>query len=228
MQTEQVINYQTDSDGQGKRFFVSTKCPIKSTATSAALGTACAAVIGLAVLGGVPAGAGAPTSANVQEELKVPAILAKSGKAEIEKQEKNEVLLSSWVQDIEWIRFHSDVSVSALASVFDVTRKAFYGWMSGDVAPRSYRIARVSALRSALALLSTREERSAVFGLLDRKIESGDTIREILAANLEHGIALGRLSDAIKELNPQIEKAAERSRRSGAKSRAFESDFLSA
>jgi hypothetical protein len=228
MQTEQVINYQVYGGEQRKLFFVPTIDPNKGATTSAALGTACAALIGLAVIGGVPIGAGAPTSANVQVDLKVTPILAKSGRGEIEKKESNEALLSPWTQDIEWIRFHSDVSVSALASVFDVTRKAFYGWMSGDVAPRPHRVARVSALRSALALLSTREERSAVFGLLDRKIESGATIRGILASNFEDEIALGRLSDAIREINPQIEKAAERASRSGAKSRAFESDFPSA
>lgn len=235
MQTSRVVAYNLsngekaviNSGDMGVRFTVSAGNPV---ATSAVLGTACAAMMGLAFAGGVaPLGAAAPTSANVRE-FKVAQISAKAARTddESENSDDNEVPVSQWAQDIEWIRFHSDVSVSALANVFDVTRKAFYGWMSGEVVPRSRRIARVSTLRSALELLSTREERTAVFGLLDRRTASGNTLRELLASSFEEENALSRLSDVLKELDPHIQRAAERARRGVAKSRAFEADFPTA
>lgn len=236
MQTSRVVAYNLNSGGKtvingggnSYRFAVSAADPM---VTSAVLGTACAAMMGLAFVGGVPlVGAAAPTSANVQGEFKAAPILKRAVRTDVDSENsgENEVPISQWRQDIEWIRFHSDVSVSALANVFDVTRKAFYGWMSGEVVPRSHRIARVSTLRSALELLSTREERSALFGLLDRRTASGDTLRELLASSSEEENALGRMSDVIKELDPHIQRAAERARRGVAKSRVFEADFPTA
>lgn len=227
-QTSRVVFYR-GKDQRGTKYFVAVKDPGKSNSTSAALGFSCAALLGVAFAGGVGPGPATPTSPIVQTDIKAAPVLSKSTRAVLPSDgDAGGVPPTQWAQDIEWIRFQADVSVSALAGLFDVTRKTFYGWMSGEVVPRQHRIERVSALRAALASLPTREERSAVFGLLDRRVGVGATFRGLLASKSEDGNVLDQLTDALKELDPQIQKAAERAKRTGAKSRAFESDFRSA
>lgn len=218
------------SHGSSRRFVVNASDPSKSSQTNALLGTACAVLIGAAMSGGVVAGAHPSTGAIVLTEVKVAASGVRSvridsdGKSEFEG--GDDPPQQMWVNDIEWIKFHSDVSVSALAQLFGVTRKAFYGWMNGEVTPRAHRALRISALREALAQLDSREERTAVFGLLDRKVLSGKTIRGLIASSDEGDANLaGELKNALLELDSQIQKVAGRARRAGAKTRAFESDF---
>ncbi|MBE0316887.1 MULTISPECIES: hypothetical protein [Xanthomonas] len=220
------IVYYSNKNQRGGRFFIPANDPVKNKSTGGVIGFSCAALLGVAFTGGVAAGQAAPTSPIVQPDIKATPVLSKSKReAGGTNSDTDSVPPSQLVQDLEWVKAQADVSVSALASLFDVTRKTFYGWMSGEVSPRPHRVIRVSALRAALASLSTREERNAVFGLLDRRVGAGTTIREMLASKEEDGNVLDQLTDALQELDPQIQKAAERATRTGTRSRAFEVNF---
>lgn len=192
------------------------------------LGATCSALLGAAFAGGLAPGVASATSPVVQTEIKALATYAKLARAEQAQKRAGGPEPGGWVRDIEWIRFETDVSVSALANLFDVTRKTFYSWMNAEGTPRSHRVIRIAALRTALATLSSREERSAVFGLLDWKSGGNQSIRELMASNSEDVNILDQLSNVLAQLAPQIQKATERSRRAGGKSRSFEADFSAA
>ncbi|APO95867.1 hypothetical protein BJD12_12905 [Xanthomonas vesicatoria ATCC 35937] len=217
--------YYSNNNQRGGRFFIPANDPAKNKSTGGVIGFSCAALLGVAFAGGVSAGQAAPTSPIVQTDIKATPVLSKSRREAGANSDTDSAPPSQWAQDIEWVKAQADVSVSALASLFDVTRKTFYGWMNGEVSPRPHRVIRVSALRAALASLPTREERNAVFGLLDRRVGAGTTIREMLASKEEDANVLDQLTDALQELDPQIKKAAERAKRTGTKSRAFEVNF---
>ncbi|WP_147300669.1 hypothetical protein [Lysobacter silvisoli] len=225
---QSFVIYRNLEGQQAIKFFVPSADPTKSSTTSAALGFGCATLLGVAFAGGVMAGVSAPTSPVVQIENKAIPHLLRSSKEAAPHADPDGASPDQWVQDIEWIRFQSDISVTALAGLFNVTRKTFYGWMSGEVVPRSHRIVRIAALRTALSLLPTREERNAVFGLLDRRTGSRVTIRDMLASNSEEDGVLDQLTDAIKEFDLHIQKGAARAKRTGVKSRAYESEFPAA
>lgn len=226
--TSPSVFYKSSNSSQGSRFLVGSTDSAKRSPTSAALGFSCATLLGMAFSGGVVAGSNSPTSPLVQADIKAVPTLSKSSQAGTKHTNDHVGSSNPWAQDIEFIRFQCDVSVSALAGLFDVTRKTFYGWMSGEVMPRSHRIVRISALRSALSALSSREERSAVFGLLDKRASSGQNIREIIASNSEDENVLDQLTDVLREFDPQVQKGAERARKTGTKSRAHESAFPTA
>lgn len=132
-----------------------------------------------------------------------------------------------WVADLTWIREHSDVSVSVLADLFGVTRKAFYSWLEGTATPRGDRSAKIAALKAALEALNTKELRSAIFDAIDRPTSHG-TIRGTLNLAMPvEGDMSGLLENVIRELAPTLADTVERLGRKTPRSRHIDTDFAS-
>lgn len=134
----------------------------------------------------------------------------------------------SWVQDLGWIKEHADVTVSRLADVFGVTRKAFYGWIDGAEPRKGGSLIRISVLREILAGLPSIAHRSAFFGLIDDISGDGTTFREVFQSSVDGPGYRDRLNGKLAELAPALDVAAKRINRSAGSSRSFETDYPAA
>ncbi len=213
------------SSGEMRKSFVHRAA---ASPTTTGLGLGCAGVLALAFAGGVHASQG-PTKAAVSADGK--SFVISISKLEGASQAADKDAAGDgpvWAQDLEWLKFHTDASISKLAELFGVTRKAFYAWMNGDSEPRAGRIERIAVFREALSSLATREERSAAMKLLNRPLSDGSTIQSILSLSLAEQDLLARLRNGFSELEENIQQGASRARSAGSRSRAFESEFPSA
>lgn len=134
----------------------------------------------------------------------------------------------SWVQDLAWIKEHADVTVSRLADVFGVTRKAFYGWVEGAEPRKGGSLLRISALREILASLPSIAHRSAFFGLIDDILGDGRSFREAFQSPVDEPVYRDRLNGKLAELAPALDIAAKRINRSVGNSKSFEIDYPAA
>lgn len=199
--------------------------PAVTRATSGLiLGASLAAMMNIAASGGVVSAASASSAPHDGKAW----VSVSGGKVSFATQTPSDELddgSGRWVADLGWIKAESDVSVSALAELFGVTRKALYGWLEG-VEPRRGRQARISALKQVLASLPTREHRTGLLELADRPLASGETVRRILSSSSDDELSIvDQLNDALAEMDSYVEKAAQRLQKRSARSRHFESEF---
>jgi transcriptional regulator with XRE-family HTH domain len=121
--------------------------------------------------------------------------------------------------DLGWIREHGNVSMSALAGMLGVTRKALYDWFSGS-APRDQRIRRIAAVRLVLESLPDRSSRASLLKSLDRQLSDGRTLREILRAESSDVELQQQVAYALRELAKDIADGTKRLSRRGHAGRA--------
>lgn len=134
-----------------------------------------------------------------------------------------------WVEDLSWIRHSSDVTVSRLAEVFGVTRKAFYGWTEGAEPRKGGSLARISALREILSLLPTDLHRTALFNLADEPVgQDGFSLRAMLQRPVEDEGYRERLNGKVAELSSAMDAAVKRLGGSAPVTAAFENDYTAA
>jgi len=134
-----------------------------------------------------------------------------------------------WVEDLAWIRRSSDVTVSRLAEVFGVTRKAFYGWTEGAEPRKGGSLGRISALRDILSNLPTDLHRTALFNLADEPAgEDGVSLRITLQSPVEDEGYRERLNGKLAELSPAMDAAVKRLGGSVPVTAAFENDYPTA
>jgi len=131
-----------------------------------------------------------------------------------------------WVEDLSWIKESSDVTVSRLAQMFGVTRKAFYGWMEGVEPKKGGSLARIRALREILASLPTDLHRTAVFNLADEPVGSDEvSLRIALQQSVEEEAYRERLNEKLADLSSAIDAAIKRLGGSAPVTRFVEYDF---
>lgn len=112
------------------------------------------------------------------------------------------------LQNIQWLRDHANLSMSALANIAGVTRKAAYDWLSGS-APREQRATRIASLRYLMERLPV-ELRASIPAAMDEDV-SGSTLREILSNSDVGDDHLHRQVDnALAELKPYLESLSAR------------------
>lgn len=121
--------------------------------------------------------------------------------------------------DLAWIREHGNVSMSALAGMLGVTRKALYDWFSGS-APRDQRIRRIAAARLLFESLPDRSSRASMLKSLDRQLSDGRTLREILRAESSDVELQRQVQYALRELAVDIADGEKRLSRRGGVGRA--------
>lgn len=220
--TTRTYNFDSKAGAMRKTFVHSAV----SSPTATGLGLGCAGALAVAIACGVPASHG-PVSASINAEGKSFLITTSASAAS----KAGKSLASeggdapAWALDLEWLRFNSDVSISKLADLFGVTRKAVYAWMSGESEPRAGRVERIAQFRQVLSELETREERTFALKLVNSPLKDGSTIRSILSLSLGEQDVMVRLRDAFTELAPTIQQRARRAGNSSIRSRAFEADF---
>lgn len=172
------------------------------------------------------AGTGAPVSTALAQDLRVADKYITCIVQTAKKKSEADVLdgPGAWVNDLNWLRDACGASVSHLADLFGVTRKAFYGWLDGGVTPRRDRISKISALRFSIEKIPA-ELRAAVLDFVDRPT-SGGTIRGVLTlAGTTERETIQQLDGVIKELAPVLAKTAERLARKWPRSRHLDNDF---
>ncbi|NYF21944.1 hypothetical protein HDC36_003420 [Xanthomonas sp. JAI131] len=133
-----------------------------------------------------------------------------------------------WKTDLDWIRERSEVTVSRLAELFGVTRKAFYGWVEGANPRKGGSQVRIAALRAVLATLPSDLHRTAFFGLVDVNFTGDASFREVFQGPVDDASYQDRLNAKLAEINPEIESTVKRLHRASPSSRAFESEYPSA
>lgn len=137
--------------------------------------------------------------------------------------------LPQWVQDLTWIKRSSDVTVSRLAELFGVTRKAFYGWTEGAEPKKGGSLARITALRDLLDKLPSDLHRTALLNLADEKLGgNGLSLRAVLQGHVEEDGYRERLNGKLAELSPALDAAVKRLSAGLPATAAFENEFPTA
>ncbi len=133
-----------------------------------------------------------------------------------------------WVADLGWIKAQSDVTVSRLAELFGVTRKAFYGWTEGANPKKGGSHARISTLRGILGSFTSPLHRTAFFNVLDEPVgEDRLSFQAAFQRSVDEPTYRDFLNGKLEELAPVLEAAVQRLGRPTAASRAFEIDYPS-
>lgn len=131
-----------------------------------------------------------------------------------------------WVEDLAWIRHSAEVTVSRLAEIFGVTRKAFYGWTEGAEPRKGGSLARISALREILSILPSDLHRTVLFNVADEPVgEDGLSLRFTIQRPVEDESYRERLNGKLAELSPAMDAALKRLGGSAPITAAFESDY---
>lgn len=204
-----------NSSGQGFKFRRAYELegvsPTVGTA-SITMALGCAVVIGAAVAAG-------PTQVSVRTpsqpfEVKVFQLGAGPVKAGFKavKELDIEGALPPWAVQLNWIKSETGASVSALANLFGVTRKAFYSWLAGEAEPRVERVVKIEALYELLQSIHSVEVRSAIVRLFDRQV-NGESIKDIFDSAVAHTDLAERMTNAIARLDKEISGSVRRAQR---------------
>lgn len=133
-----------------------------------------------------------------------------------------------WRTNLLWIKNETDVTISALAELFGVTRRAFYSWLDGTTPKRGGSQARIAVLRDVLGSMPSRAQRTSLFALAGQAVD-GVAFREVFQGSIDDVDELReRLDVMVAKLAPALEQQERRLDRRGGSSRSFETDFATA
>lgn len=131
-----------------------------------------------------------------------------------------------WLESLRWIKSEADVTISALADLFGVTRRAFYSWLDGTTPKRGGSQARIALLRHVLAGLPS-HQRSALLAVKDEVVD-GVTFREVFQGPIDDvDVAKERLDVMVSKLASAMAQQERRLERHSGSSRSFDADFAS-
>lgn len=109
---------------------------------------------------------------------------------------------------IQWLRDQSGLSMSTLAELLGVSRKAVYDWLSGTL-PREQRAAHLALIYSAMERVPE-PLRTAVPAVMDEMV-SGSTLRELLSNSEVDGQVLAqKVDNVLEELRPLMASISKR------------------
>lgn len=118
---------------------------------------------------------------------------------------------------IQWLRDQSGLSMSTLAELLGVSRKAIYDWLSGTL-PREQRAAHLALIYSAMERVPE-PLRTAVPAVMD-EVVSGSTLRELLStANNDDRELPQKVDNVLGELKPLMASICKRRSRARAEDR---------
>lgn len=131
--------------------------------------------------------------------------------------------LPPWAVQLNWIKSETGASVSALANLFGVTRKAFYSWLAAEAEPRVERVVKIEALYALLQSVPSVEERAATVRLFERRAD-GESIKDIFDSAVAHTDLAERMKNAIARLDKEISGSVRRAHRA-VRSGRVDADF---
>lgn len=101
----------------------------------------------------------------------------------------------AFLEDLRWLRGSLGVSMSEIAELFGVTRKAVYDWFNGSAPKRVGRIAKIQWVRSALEGQLSAERLRLIRHVWEQPLEGGSCLWEQLrlsAAGASEAAAIAR------------------------------------
>lgn len=120
-----------------------------------------------------------------------------------------------FTEDLLWLKDSLGTGVSGLADLFGVTRKTIYDWLEGVEPKRDGRVAKISALRTALEGLALRSRYQLLRQVWNLPIENGRPLIEILRSGEGDARSLQEeIQGVLRSLEPTLSYIEQRNARS--------------
>lgn len=112
--------------------------------------------------------------------------------------------------DARWIKDSLHLSMSDVAALFGVTRKAVYDWFDGTSKPRAHFSERMAAIRSTLQGACTSEQLGLLRQLWSAPLAGEESLAGILKSVDASTASKAKIKAALEELEPRMAELTQR------------------